>query len=160
MRRRACRIFRGASVASTFSAMGLFWASADAVSRSAYPATAKRAWSFQQVVLIFVLEKRTALGSLYAKGVYMTRFKSNWRSGPNTLQLEVSTVPGPGRVSTQPPEILSLSTRGTSGERDGEGIQGPSSPRPSPPVGRRRRTSAPARRWWYPDALPGPLRFD
>src|SRR5439155_4453985 len=39
---------------------------------------------------------------------------------------------------------------GIEGWGEGPSIKVASSPRPSPPVGRRGRTSAPARRWWYP----------
>src|SRR5207245_6038202 len=50
--------------------------------------------------------------------------------------------------------FLPLPARHEWGEGWGEGhsIKVASSPQPSPPVGRRGRTSAPARRWWYPDA--------
>src|SRR5213083_822606 len=55
MRRRACRIFRGASVASTFSAMGMFWARADAANKSAHADATRREWGLQQVILICAL---------------------------------------------------------------------------------------------------------
>src|SRR5437867_8129217 len=55
MRRRACRIFRGASVASTFSAMGVLWARADEANKSAHADATRREWGLQQVILICVL---------------------------------------------------------------------------------------------------------
>src|SRR5437667_12833768 len=58
-------------------------------------------------------------------------------------------------LETTTRNFLPLPARHEWGE--GHSIKVASSPHPSPPEGRRGRTSAPARRWWYPDA-PGEAR--